>query len=174
MWVSIPKMAPAFGNMNPYTEMPSEARVKIRMQRPYANRVVDNSNDGNPKYLFNTGELAPQKRQLAVGQQALDLIKVVPNPYYGFSAYEASQLDNNVKITNLPPRCNVSIFASNGTLIRTIRKDNSLPFALWDLRNDFNVPIASGVYIIHVDAFELGEKVVKFMGAMRPVDLNAF
>lgn len=174
MWVSIPKMAPAYNNMNPYTAMPSEARVKLRMQRPYANRVIDNSNDGNPQYSFNTNDLSPKKRQLAVGQEALELIKIVPNPYYGLSAYEGSQLDNNVKITNLPPRCDVSIFASNGTLIRVIRKDNSLPFALWDLRNDYNVPIASGVYIIHVNAFELGEKVVKFMGAMRPVDLNAF
>jgi hypothetical protein len=33
---------------------------------------------------------------------ALDSIKVVPNPYYGFSQYETSQFTNTVKITNLP------------------------------------------------------------------------
>jgi hypothetical protein len=36
------------------------------------------------------------------------------------------------------------------------------------------VPIASGVYIIHVDAGALGEKIVKWFGALRPVDLNSF
>jgi hypothetical protein len=30
------------------------------------------------------------------------------------------------------------------------------------------------VYIIHVDAGDLGEKVVKWFGALRPVDLNSF
>jgi hypothetical protein len=174
MWVSIPRVTPRYQEMNPYTNMPSEARVQIRMQRPYAVKEIDNSNNGFPKYTFSTDNLAPRKNQLAVGQDALDLIKVVPNPYYGLSAYEASQLDNNVKITNLPQRCNISIFTTNGTMIRTIRKDNNVSFAMWDLRNDYNVPIASGVYIIHIDAGELGEKVIKFMGAMRPVDLNAF
>jgi hypothetical protein len=44
----------------------------------------------------------------------------------------------------------------------------------WDLKNAYNVPIASGVYIIHIDAGDLGEKIVKWFGALRPVDLNAF
>jgi hypothetical protein len=174
MWVSIPKMAPKFTNMNPYTEMPTEARVKLRVARPYANSVRDSSNFGNPYYQFSLNELAPKTRRSDVGKDALSLIKAVPNPYYGISAYEASQLDNNVKITNLPQRCDISIFSTNGTLIRRIRKDNSMSFAMWDLRNDYNVPIASGIYIIHIDAFDLGEHVIKWMGAMRPVDLNAF
>ena len=98
----------------------------------------------------------------------------MPNPYYGFSSYEASQLDNIVKITNLPETCTINIFSTSGTLIRQLRKDNSLTYVEWDLKNTYNVPIASGVYIIHVDAGELGEKVVKWFGALRPVDLNSF
>ena len=34
--------------------------------------------------------------------------------------------------------------------------------------------IGSGVYIIHIDAGDAGEKIVKWFGALRPVDLNAF
>ena len=98
----------------------------------------------------------------------------MPNPYYGFSSYEASQLDNIVKITNLPETCTINIFSTSGTLVRQLRKDNSLTYVEWDLKNTYNVPIASGVYIIHVDAGELGEKVVKWFGALRPVDLNSF
>jgi hypothetical protein len=68
----------------------------------------------------------------------------------------------------------ITIFGTNGTQIRQIRKDSELTFVEWDMKNDYNVPIASGVYIVHIDAGELGEKVVKWFGALRPVDLNAF
>jgi hypothetical protein len=98
----------------------------------------------------------------------------VPNPYHGFSKYETSQLDNTVKITNLPPKCKISIYSTNGTLIRQISKDNSDTWVPWDLRNQYSVPISSGVYIIHIDAGDIGETVIKWFGALRPVDLNAF
>ena len=38
-------------------------------------------------------------------------INVVPNPYYGYSTYEVNQLDNRVKITNLPEECTVTIYS---------------------------------------------------------------
>ena len=124
---------------------------------------------------FNTSNIATKTFIDSVGSSALETIRVVPNPYYGFSAYEGSQLDNIiVKITNLPETCTISIFSTSGTLVRQLRKDNSLTFIEWDLKNTYNVPIASGVYIIHVDAGDLGEKVVKWFGALRPVDLNSF
>jgi hypothetical protein len=37
-----------------------------------------------------------------------------------------------------------------------------------------NVPIAGGVYIIHVDVPGVGEKVLKWFGIMRPTDLDTF
>jgi hypothetical protein len=79
-----------------------------------------------------------------------------------------------VKITNLPEICTISIFTPSGTLIRQYRKDNNMTYLEWDLKNAYNVPIASGVYIIHIDAGDLGEKIVKWFGALRPVDLNSF
>ena len=33
--------------------------------------------------------------------QTLELINVVPNPYYGYSEYETSQLDNRIKIEKM-------------------------------------------------------------------------
>jgi hypothetical protein len=33
--------------------------------------------------------------------------------------------------------------------------------ALWDLRNDDSVPVASGMYLVHVDMGSLGQKVLK-------------
>ena len=44
----------------------------------------------------------------------------------------------------------------------------------WDLKNEALVPIAGGVYIIHVDVPDVGEKVVKWFGALRPTDVNNF
>lgn len=171
-WASLPLTTPGF-EFKEYSQIPTEARVSLRMGKPY--QVVGGGiNDGNPQYQFSMDGLQPSLNDLAVAKSALDAIKVVPNPYYGSSQYEGTQLDNVVKITNLPERCRISILMSNGTIIRTIQKDNSLTYAEWDLKNDFNVPIASGVYLIHVDAGSIGEKVVKWMGAMRPVDLNAF
>ncbi len=156
-----------------YDEIPSDVLIELRVQSDFsASQTV--LNDGNPVYEFSLDGLAPDTSNLSIAKRALDNIRVVPNPYYGSSAYEDGQLDNIVKITNLPRQCEISIFQTNGTLVRSITKDNSQTFVEWDLKNDFNVPIASGVYLIHIDAGPIGETVVKWMGTLRPVDLNAF
>jgi Flp pilus assembly pilin Flp len=83
-------------------------------------------------------------------------------------------LDNRVKITNLPKKCTVSIYSTNGSLIRQFTKDESGTAIEWDLKNYAGIPIAGGVYIIHVKADGVGEKIVKWFGSLRPIDLNAF
>ena len=173
-WIGMPTLRKGL-DFDPYTELPTQTRIRIRMNSAYSNRTLaDGPNDGNPQFLFNTANIATRTYQDTIGKGAMETIRVVPNPYYGFSTYEASQLDNLVKITNLPETCTISIFTPNGTLIRQIRKDNSMTYVEWDLKNTYSVPIASGVYIIHVDAGALGEKIVKWFGALRPVDLNSF
>ncbi|MBT7659854.1 MAG: hypothetical protein HN571_06225, partial [Bacteroidetes bacterium] len=173
-WIGMPTLRKGL-DFDPYTELPTQTRIRIRMNAAYANKdLADAPNDGNPQFLFNTANIATRTYQDTIGKGAMETIRVVPNPYYGFSTYEASQLDNLVKITNLPETCTISIFTPNGTMIRQIRKDNSMTYVEWDMKNTYNVPIASGVYIIHVDAGALGEKIVKWFGALRPVDLNSF
>lgn len=175
MWGSIPVIAPGnWGNLNPYTSMPSELTIKLRMNRPFENFVTNNSNNGNPRYEFSLDDLATTKNNNEIAQNALEIIRVVPNPYLGWSEYNQSQLDDIVKITNLPRRCDISIYSPDGALIKTIRKDSEDTWVLWDLKNNVGVPIASGVYIIHVNAPGVGERILKFFGSMRPVDLNAF
>jgi hypothetical protein len=53
----------------------------------------------------------------------------------------------------------------------------------WDLKNDFGIPIASGLYVIHVRAkfwdavtqdYVEKDKVVKWFGTLRPIDLDTF
>ena len=43
----------------------------------------------------------------------------------------------------------------------------------WDLKNFAGIPIAGGVYLIHVKADNLGERTIKWFGILRPVDLNS-
>ncbi len=62
------------------------------------------------------------------------MIDIVPNPYYAYSAYEQSRVDNRVKFVNLPVECKIQIFTLNGTLIRILEKDNPNTFLEWNLQ----------------------------------------
>jgi hypothetical protein len=89
-------------------------------------------------------------------------IKVVPNPYYGYHSGELDPFDRWVQFTFLPAKCTVRIFDLAGNLIRKLEKnDATTPFLRWDMKNEYELPVASGIYIYHVDASGIGEKVGK-------------
>ena len=152
-------------------DIPTTARVSIRLNQPWRSRA---GTTDNPVFTFNTTDFAAEINQREIAVDALENIRVVPNPYYAYSRYESSQLQTLVKITNLPQQCTIKIFTLNGTLVRTFKKDSDEPEQLWDLKNHTGVPVASGVYIIHVDAGDLGEKIVKFFGVLPQIDLESF
>ena len=105
-------------------------------------------NSFNPVYSFNTDDIVANKGNLEAAKDAMEMINAVPNPYYGYSSYEANQLDNRVKITNLPQRATISIFTVSGTLVRKMKKDDTVTSIDWDLKNDYGIPIASGLYML--------------------------
>jgi len=125
-------------------------------------------------YRFSTDDIVAEKGDHKTAVNALDMINVVPNPYYAYSTYETSQLDNRIKITNLPKRATISIYTISGTLVKQIKKNDKMNSVDWDLKNTFGIPVASGLYVIHVDAKGVGEKVLKWFGVMRPIDLDTF
>jgi hypothetical protein len=46
--------------------------------------------------------------------------------------------------------------------VRKLEKnDASTPFLKWDLRNEYNRPVGSGIYVYHVEAPGIGEKIGK-------------
>ena len=123
-------------------------------------------------------------------------IRIVPNPYLAYSAYETDQNSNRVKVTNLPNKCEITIFSLDGTLIRKLSRaidvdpatnkkidisdgtsvndinlDNTID---WDLKNEKGVPIASGIYLFHIEAPGIGQKTLKWFGAVRPADTSNF
>lgn len=186
MWVTIPILQEGF-QFKSMTDgfVPTKTTIKLRVNRPYER---PNLNTNILSYKFNMKGLAAAKNQTDIAKNALDLVKAVPNPYYAYSQYENSQLDNRVIITNLPPKTNISIFTLDGTLIRVIKTDYSGDTAAgakadeklinrveWDLTNNKNIPIASGMYLIHVEAPDLGvEKTIKWFCVKRPLDLDIF
>ena len=164
----------------------NDAKIRIRVAKPYDKGYYNSVsldtmpedldiNHQYPKYKFSIEGMNPAYNDPAKTKSDLDLITVVPNPYYAYSAYEANPLTNKVKITNLPNQCVVTIYNIAGTKIRQFKKDNTDPSIEWDLTNFANTPVASGFYLIHVkDNVSGGERTIKFFGAMRQIDLNTF
>ena len=163
--------------------IPNETRVSLRVAtayNKYSATVIDTDemegslNNWDPIYRFDTEDVATQIGEVAVLEEMLEEINIVPNPYYAYSQYETNKLDNRVKIVNLPEVCTVRIYNLSGTLIRTYDKADPLTYIDWDLKNEANVPIAGGVYIIHIDVPGVGQAVRKWFGVMRPIDLDNF
>jgi hypothetical protein len=184
-WVGSALMKPGMSMKSPQEGLvPSEVRLRMDVSKPYTiyadpfagytPSIPVVRNGGLPLYSFSTGESVAHTDVTDVGKSGLDLIGVVPNPYYGYSGYETTRLDNRVKFINLPKTCTISIYTVSGTLVRKFKKDNELTYLDWDLKNNYNVPISGGTYLCHIDAPGLGEKVIKWFGVMRPVDLQNF
>jgi len=177
----------------------NEVKIKIRIGKPYSRYFSTNlptsysdtaENHCWPEYSFNTETIATSKQDADKLSSDLDLINVVPNPYYGYNDYERNQLDNRIKIVNLPLKSTVTIFNMSGTMIRQFVVDksgiteprgstadvntDSKTSIDWDLKNFAGIPISGGVYLIHVKADGIGERTIKWFGILRPTDLNSF
>jgi hypothetical protein len=188
MWVGAPLLDGFFGEeilLDPEDGIiPTKTTIDLNVTKPYRKYAVGNRNSNLPLYEFSLSDFAVETGLGEVAKNALDSIRVVPNPYNAHSLYEDGQLDREVKITNLPPNTNVEVYTVKGTLVREFSRsvgdntsaandgiDNTLS---WDLTNQQNVPIASGLYLIRVEAPGLGERVLKFFCVMRPTDLSTF
>jgi hypothetical protein len=156
------------------TLLSTDVTIKLRINKEYKNFVGSGENGGKPMYSWSMDEIATELGVTGALQDALDMINVVPNPYNAFSEYERNKIDNRIKITNLPERCTISIYTTNGKLVQRIEKDSQVTYQDWILTNHANIPVASGIYLIHVEVPNVGERVLKAFIAMRMVDLQNF
>lgn len=167
--------------------IPNDVVFKLRVDNSYKKAIGTGENNGLNKYLFTfdgaQAEVIDDPQEI---DSQLDAINVVPNPYYGFSAYETSQFTNTIKITNLPAKCTVTIYTLDGKFIRQYKRNETrmdkdanyapvlkgqiTPAIEWDLKNSKGISVASGVYLIHIDADDLGERVIKWFGVARQFD----
>ncbi|MBM3916696.1 MAG: T9SS type A sorting domain-containing protein [Sphingomonadales bacterium] len=150
----------------------TDVTIRLRVNKEYKNFVGSGENAGKPMYGWSMEEIATQVGSQDMLKEALAMINVVPNPYYAFSEYERTRLDTKVKIVNLPEVCTVRIYTANGKLVRTFKKDSPQTYIDWDLTNHKAIPVAGGIYLIHVDVPNVGERILKFFGGMRQADLQ--
>ncbi len=165
-WISYPMLAPD------QTLLSTDVTIRLRVNKEYKNFVGSGENAGKPMYGWSMEDIATKVGSQDMLKEALAMINVVPNPYYAFSEYERNKLDNRIKITNLPEKCQIRIYTSNGKLVRNIKKDSPMTFQDWDLTNHAGIPVSSGIYLIHVEVPNVGERVLKAFIAMRMVDLQ--
>ena len=165
-WIAYPLLSPG------ETVMATDVTIKLRIGKEYKDFSATGTNSGRPMYSWNMDNISTATGNAERLADALSTINVVPNPYNAYSEYETSRLDTRVKITNLPERCNVNIYSVNGKLVRGFKKDSPVTSLDWDLNNNKGIPVAGGVYLIHVDVPGVGERVLKFFAAIRQVDLQ--
>lgn len=178
--------------------IPNDLTVKLRVDNPYGQSRkynIEKERDcetfgDNPSYTFEFKGV--QSKSLVTQEEyqgALANVNVVPNPYYAYSAYETSQFTNIIKITNLPERAIVTIYTIDGQFVQQFNRDERksnrsgnnrptsttqvYPDLTWDMKNSKGIPVASGVYLIHINAPELGEeRTLKWFGIGRQFDPN--
>ena len=101
----------------------------------------------------------------------LDNIYVVPNPYVTTNDIEpANKLpgqnrgERRIYFENLPMTCTIRIFTLSGEFVTSLEHqsgvDNGREF--WNLLNRDGFSVAYGLYIAHIDAPGVGEKLIKF------------
>ena len=201
-WVNMPLIDTRYQFENP-KDIPCDVTINIDVRHPYGNNLsfsgttsahanINNVNNDKPAYQFVINSSEVVLNDLATRSNArqdyvdslLGAINVIPNPYYSYSHYEtSSQLETKVRIVNLPTGvengvkqgCVIRIYTVDGTLVRTLGPTPVNATTIdWDLHNQTGIPISGGMYLIHINVPGIGERVIKWFGTMRPVDLNSF
>ena len=142
------------------TVMPTDGDVFfIATTRPFTAEDV---------YTFTT---VASKIDTQKAKNELDRITVVPNPYVVTNIIEPLDLQRprdrgqrRLYFNHLPRECTIRIYTVTGELVDVIEHRSTMDDgkAFWDLTTKDNFPIAYGVYIYHVEAPGIGEKVGRF------------
>ncbi len=118
-------------------------------------------------YEFTT---AAQREDKALAASSLEEIRVVPNPYVAAATWEprnpysSGRGPRSIHFTHLPKQCTIRIYSVSGELVAVIEHNNPLldGTAEWNLLTRDNLPVSYGVYVYHIDAPGVGEKIGRF------------
>jgi hypothetical protein len=111
--------------------------------------------------IFSVVAVEPNREDFTVASETKDEISVFPNPYFGANALERDKYQRFVRFTNMPTRATVRIFTLAGVYIQRLEKNDDTQWLDWDLRNKDGLPVASGLYIAHIEMPNIGEKILK-------------
>ncbi|MDZ7307674.1 MAG: hypothetical protein ONB49_11560 [candidate division KSB1 bacterium] len=107
----------------------------------------------------------------ALAANSLDRIRVVPNPYVVTNIIEPLDRQNprdrgerRLYFDLLPKDCTIRIFTVTGELVDILEHHSTIDNgqAFWNLTTRDNFPLAYGIYLYHVDAGPLGQKIGRF------------
>ena len=132
----------------------------------YPNSDLDRFTVSSTTFL---GDVSAEQRA-----SELDRVRVVPNPYWGYSQYETSYDTPVLKFTHLDNVATIRIFNLAGQLVKTLYKNSEVSELSWDLRNEADLKIASGMYIAHIEVPDVGEKVLKFVVVQREERIDRY
>lgn len=108
-------------------------------------------------------------------EEALEQIQIVPNPYMGSSSYETGNTSRVIRFTNLPPQATtIRIYTVAGTLVKTLQKEGNSRSFDWNLETENDLPVASGMYFVHVDVENVGERILKLGVVQRRTSITVF
>jgi hypothetical protein len=126
-------------------------------------RWITNKPNGPGVSFKFTAPGAPTIADNALAKEEIELINVFPNPYYGTHSGERDPVNKWVEFTHLPPTCTIRIFNIAGVLVRTIDRVNvtERTWEKWDMLNESELPVASGIYIYYVEIPNIGSKIGK-------------
>ncbi len=110
-----------------------------------------------------------------LAKQDVNKVNVFPNPYYGFQSRETSRTDKYVTFNHLPAQATLRIFDLAGVQVRKLEKNDNSQFITWDLRNQNNYPVASGIYVVYIDMPGVGAtKILKLAVVQEEQILNVY
>jgi hypothetical protein len=115
-----------------------ETGTVFRMTTTKPNTTVDT-------FAFSTGDAAPNSLSFDC-----DDINVWPNPYYAFNPEERTPVDYQMHFTYLPDNATIRIYNMAGHMVKKIDHVGAQQ-EIWDLTNNFNLPVASGMYIAVIE-----------------------
>jgi|YelNatPaOPRAMG01_1025707.scaffolds.fasta_scaffold00948_3 hypothetical protein len=146
-----------YGGEEPKLPQPGDV-LRIQIKTPFRTGDV---------YEFTTraSRIDPKR-----AVQTLDSVAVVPNPYVAAARWEPRRLlatgrgERRVYFIHLPKDCTIRIYTISGEHVRTLEHHSTALNGAepWDLTTKDGLDIAPGVYIYHVEAPGVGEKVGRF------------
>ena len=97
----------------------------------------------------------------AYDEDTLQKIQVFPNPYFGYHTDQTTTSGPLVTFSNLPAgECIIRIYSLGGQLVKRLDHEFGA-YEHWNLLNEYNHAVASGIYIVHIEVPELGNRILK-------------
>lgn len=128
----------------------------------------------NDRFVFRFDEDNIPRIDADTARSELDDILVIPNPYKVSNIFEGATTNTNLQqnrelhFTGIPAPSTLRIFTVSGVLVREIDiQPNDLTSEyggsyIWNMLTKDNLEISYGIYLYHIEAPGIGEKVGKF------------